>query len=220
MTCSGRTVRRILPMQPKTRRLWAEQDRHQGDRKRLFTAVRGAVGGETVLYPGSFVDVAPSFVYPAVTYVDSDSRTPGFFADRDGVHEIIISEGGLRTAAVDFVHGDYQRDLGIAERSFDLLVSLYAGFVSEFCTDYLRVGGFLLVAPSHGDVAMASIDHRYELVGVVASRSGNYRIRTNNLDTYMVPRSPIEVSPAMLHDRGRGIAYTKSPFAYLFRRVS
>ncbi len=207
-------------MQPTTRRLWLEQDRHQGDRKRLFTALRSAVGGETVLYPGSFVDIAPSFVYPSVTYIDTDSRTPGFFADRDGVHEIIASEGGLQTATVHFIHADYQRDLGIAAQSFDLLVSLYAGFVSEFCTDCLRVGGLLLVAPSHGDVAMASIDRRYEPAGVVASRSGNYRIRTDNLGTYMVPRSPLEISSAVLHDRGRGISYTKSPFAYLFRRVA
>ena len=207
-------------MQAATRALWAEQDRHKGDRKRLFLAVRSVVGGERVLYPGSFVDIAPSFVYPSVTYVDNDRRAPGFFADGDGLHQIIVSEGGPPNPGMRFLHTDYRGHLELPERSFDLLVSLYVGFVSEYCTDYLMIGGFLLAAPSHGDVAMASIDKRYELAGVVTSQSNEYRVRADNLDTYLVPRSPVEITPAMLHQRGRGISYTKSPFAYLFRRVT
>lgn len=52
----------------------------------------------------------------------------------------------------------------------------YAGFISEPCTRYLRVGGDLLVTPSHGDGAMATFDPRYELSGVVVSRDGDYRV--------------------------------------------
>ena len=206
-------------MRATTHELWAEQDRHKGDRKRLFTAVRSAFGGDSVLYPGSFVDIAPSFVFPSVTYIDTDRRTPGFFGDEDTIVEIIANEGGPPTTRVRFIHGDYQEDLGLAAESFDLLVSLYAGFVSEHCTGYLRVGGTLLAAPSHGDVAMASIDRSYELVGVIESRSGTYRIGTGNLDSYLIPKSAIEITRPMLHERRRGISYTKSPFAYLFQRV-
>jgi hypothetical protein len=202
-----------------TRQLWEEQDRHEGDRKRLFSVVRGFVDGNAVIYPGSFVDIAPSFVFPSVTYIDTDKRTPRFFADEEGITEIIASEGGSPTAEVRFVRGDYQADLGLAPESFDLLVSLYAGFVSKHCTNYLRVGGILLAAPSHGDVAMASIDPRYRLISVIQSRSGNYRIKTTELDSYLVTKSAIAITPAMLHERGRGIAYTRSPFAYLFKRV-
>ena len=207
-------------MRVTTRQLWEKQDRHKGDRKRLFSAVREVVDGNHVIYPGSFVDIAPSFVFPSVTYIDTDKRTPTFFSDEDGITEIITSAGGSPTAEVRFIHGDYQTDLGLAPESFDLLVSLYAGFVSNHCTDYLRVGGILLAAPSHGDVAMASIDPRYRLVGVIESRSGNYRIKTTDLDSYLVPKSEIEITPAMLHERGRGIAYTRSPFGYLFQRVN
>ncbi|MEZ5217710.1 MAG: hypothetical protein R2715_14270 [Ilumatobacteraceae bacterium] len=51
---------------------------------RLFAAVAGFVEASRVLYPGSFVDVTASFVFPAVTYVDVDRRTAKFFADREG----------------------------------------------------------------------------------------------------------------------------------------
>lgn len=206
-------------MEQFTQRRWADQNRHEGDRLRLFSTVRDAVGGVRALYPGSFVDVAASAVYPEVTYVDLDKRTPRFFSDANGISDIIESMDGPRDHVIEFLHGDYRNELPLEDESFDLLVSLYAGFVSEHCTEYLRVGGTLLVGPSHGDAAMASIDNRYQLIGIVNSRSGSYNVSTNHLDTYLVPKKPIDITPDLLHGRGRGIAYTKSPFAYLFRRT-
>ena len=207
-------------MDDRTLAMWQKQDVHKGDRKRLFTTVKAAIGDGLVLYPGSYVDVAASMAFSSVTYVDVDKRAARFFEDIAGVSEIVVSEGGSTTATVNFVHDDYTTDLGLEPESFDLLVSLYAGFVSEACTDHLRIGGVLLVAPSHGDAAMASIDPRYELLGVVTSRSGDYRVRTDKLDTYLIPKAAVSITPQSLHERGRGIAYTKTPFAYLFTRTN
>lgn len=204
----------------RTQALWQKQDIHDGDRERLFTAVRAAVGDSVVLYPGSYVDVAVSMAFSTVTYVDLDQRAAQFFEDSAGVREIIGSRAGPRSVSVEFIHADYTNGLGLVPESFDLLVSLYAGFVSEACTRYLRVGGTLLVAPSHGDAAMASIDPRYELSGVVTSRSGDYRVKTDNLHTYLNPENPMTVTPEYLHKHQRGIPYTRSPFAYLFTRTS
>lgn len=207
-------------MQPHTAKLWAKQNAHEGDRKRLFTAVREHVGDGRVLYPGSYVDVAASCVFSDVVYVDMDRRANRFFEDVDGVREIIDAEGGPPAAQFEFIHSDYTADLGLEPASFDLLVSLYAGFISEACGDLLRVGGTLLVNPSHGDVAMASIDERFELSGVVTHRSGTYRARTEDLDSYLIPKKSIDLTVEFLHDHGRAIAYTKSVFAYLFTRVA
>jgi len=204
----------------QTRQLWEKQDRLVGDRTGLFSALADAVGVNTVLYPGSYVDISPSFIWPSVTYVDVDRRARRFFADADGIGELLaehnVSPG---THSVRFIASDYTDDLDIAECSFDLLVSLYAGFISEHCTRYLRVGGFLLVNPSHGDAAMASLDARYRLHGVVTSHSGRYSIHRDKLDTYLVPKQDVEVTIELLHETGRGVAYTKSPFAYLFERL-
>ena len=222
----------VGPMaKPKTLKLWADQDRHEGDRKRLFTAVSQAITAERVLYPGSFVDIAPSFVWPDVTYVDMDRRARSFFEDVEGVAEIIAkndpatagrlpTDGFSTKPVVSFIPGDYSQDLGLVEGSYDLLVSLYAGFISQHCTHYLRVGGMLLVNPSHGDAAMASIDSRYELRAVVESRPGQYRVRRDDLDTYLITKKPVEITIDLLQQSGRGVAYTKSPFAYMFERVA
>lgn len=165
-------------MRAKTAELWAEQNQHPGDRHRLFRAVADVVDAETVFYPGSWCDVAASFVWPSVTYVDIDRRAVRFFDDTDGVLEVIAAiDGAPGDADVRFIHADYTEQLPLETESFDLVVSLYAGPVSRHCTSYLRIGGALLVNTSHGDVALASIDSRYELSGVVMSRAGDYRGR-------------------------------------------
>lgn len=204
-----------------TRSLWEEQDRHRGDRLRLFAAVEELTGDTEVLYPGSFVDIAPSFVFDSVTYVDNDRRATRFFADRAGVDEIIARHRRRRTRAdFRFLSEDYRTDLDVADESIGLLVSLYAGFVSEHCTRYLRPGGWLLVNSSHGDAAMASISGEYRLSAVVNSRSGSYTITHNDLDSYLIPKRPTSITADLLHKTGRGIAYTKSPFAYVFMRTN
>jgi hypothetical protein len=207
-------------MRESTRRLWESQDRHPGDRLRLFTELARFTGPASVLYPGSFVDIAPSFVYDSVTYVDTDRRAARFFADTSGVDEIVSGNRHGRTPTQwRFIHADYRSDIDVMEQSVGVLVSLYAGFVSEHCTRYLRPEGWLLVNPSHGDVAMAAIDRRYRLAAVVNSRSGDYTISQRNLDSYLIPTRPTEITVDDLHARGRGIAYTKSAFAYLFQRI-
>jgi hypothetical protein len=205
-------------MKQLTRRLWEEQDRHPGDRLRLFESVADFIGNTPVLYPGSFVDIAASFVFDSVTYVDNDRRAARFFADPTGVDEIISRHRIQPTGANwRFIGSDYRTELDLADQSVGLLVSLYAGFVSEHCTRYLLPGGWLLVNPSHGDAAMASIDPRYRFAAAVNSRSGRYTITERDLDGYLIPKRPATVTAELLRETGRGIAYTRSPFAYLFQ---
>lgn len=208
-------------MLERTRQLWEKQHQLVGDRRRLFAAVADVVDVETVLYPGSYVDITPSLIWPSVTYVDIDRRADQFFTDGHGVQELLIENGneaGRRD--VRFVHSDYSHDLALDECSVDLLVSLYAGFISEHCAKYLRTGGILLVNPSHGDAAMAALDTRYQLYGALLSEAECYRIETDELDRYLVPKRDVDITIESLHESGRGVVYTKSPFAYLFQRVS
>lgn len=205
-------------MKPKTKALWEKQDQHKGDRWRLFQAVSAAVPAKRVLYAGSYVDVAPSFVYDDVTYADIDKRAAGFFTDTDGVKQIICDHGGNVNGHFAFEHRDY-RALDLEEASFDMLISLYAGFISEACGHLLRVGGVLLVNSSHGDAALAALDQRFELQAVVTSSGGRYRVTNQHLEGYMVPKKEQAITMDSVKAAGRGIAYTKTPFAYLFRRV-
>ena len=118
-----------------------------------------------------------------------------------------------------FIHADYGNALDVPDLSVGLLVSLYAGFASEHCTRYLRTGGWLLVNSSHGDAAMASIDPRYRLAAVVKAREGKYSISESDLHDYLIPKQPATITAESLHKAGRGVAYTRSAFAYLFQRT-
>jgi hypothetical protein len=54
----------------------------------------------------------------------------------------------------------------------------------------------------------------------VTSLSDRYAVDSRHLDTYLVPAGDVDVTKEHLHASGRGVAYTKSPFAYLFERVA
>jgi hypothetical protein len=150
----------------QTEALWAKQNQHEDDRLRLFRAIGRIVEATSVLYPGSYVDIAPSMAFATVTYVDVDNRAQRFFGDAAGVRDIVVCQPGAPSdPEIAFVHSGYTNALPLDEHSFDLLVSLYAGFISEHCTDHLKIGGTLLAKPSHGDAAMASVDPRYQLSG-------------------------------------------------------
>ena len=205
---------------PRTNAIWEKHNLHPGDREALFLAVSASFSVDTVLYPGSYVDIAPSFVFSDVTYVDTDSTAARFFADTNGVNGLVNRNRTITDPRTWlFVHADYTSDLGLPDGSFDLLVSLYAGFVSRACGRYLRPGGVLLVNSSHGDVAMASIDPQFQLAAVVNKRSGDYAVTEANLETYLIPKRDIAITEKTIEASGRGVPYTKSPFAYVFLRI-
>lgn len=207
-------------------RFHAEFDRHPDDRIRLFEAVGGVVDPESVLYAGSYVDIAPSVVFDDVEYVDIDKRAARFFEQEDDVRDLIARKReafGNRVPTRDdfrfrFQHRSYEEPLDI-DGSVQLLVSLYAGFISEHCTRYLAPGGWLLANDSHGDASMASLDSDYDLVAVVDSTGGGYRLNADDRESYLVPKRGEPPAVDGLHDTGRGFAYTRSPFAYLFQRT-
>ncbi len=204
-----------------------EFDRHPDDRVRLFAAVRELVPGgadAAVLYPGSYVDIGPSVWFDDVTYVDLDKRAARFFATTGQVADLVAAKRaavGRRQGdptGIAFHHADYADELPIEDGSIDLLVSLYAGFISEHCTRYVRPGGLLVANNSHGDASMASLDPANELVAVVRSVDGGYRATTADPDRDLRPKRGHHPTVDELHQLGRGIAYTRPAFAYVFRR--
>lgn len=200
-------------------RTYEDYERDRGDLSGMFSALAEAFTIGRVLYPGSYVHLTPSFIFPTVVYVDTDSRAKKFFADRSGIETLVNKRKQYEEPPrFTFHHADYTIALNEPDESFDLLVSLYAGFVSEACKRYLRLGGWLLANNSHGDASMASIDPDYELVAAIEHRSHRYRLVYKGLDTYFLPKRDVEVTSELLRSTGRGIGYTKPASAYVFRR--
>ena len=189
------------------------------ERLGLFTLMADRFSSRSALYPGSFTHVTPAFVYPSVCFVDTDRRAARFFADpavRDYVNErkVYAEEPSIR-----FHKADYELALAKTEESFDLLISQYAGFVSQHCKQYLKVGGLLLVNNSHGDANMARLDPDYELVGAIMRRGEQFRLVESDLAAYFVPKRDRTITREYLERTRRGVAFTRRAYAYAFRRV-
>jgi SAM-dependent methyltransferase len=196
---------------------WSEYCSSIGDRSALFAALADRWPVERALYPGSYVDLSPSTAIPSVTYVDADARAARFFAD----HDLVAEELSGRTrpgagAEVRFIAGDYTEPLDIPDGSVDLLVSLFTGPTWEACRRYLRPGGLLLANTSHGDASLAALDSSWSVVAAVHQRDGTYRVATDGLESYLVPKRAEAADAESIRSSGRGIGYTRSAFAYLF----
>lgn len=173
----------------------------------------------SALYPGSFVYMTPSFVFPVVTYIDTDKRAKAFFNDSSVFDYISQNKLYESEPVFSFYPEDYRKSTLKLEEEFDLLISQYTGFISHYCKAYLKVGGLLLVNNSHGDASMTSIDESYELKGVLNKRGIKYTFSDTNLDSYFIPKKEVIIIKEYLEQTGRGIGYTKSPTSYIFRKI-
>ena len=191
----------------------------QFERQDLFQIIADKFTVQRVLYPGSFVHITPSFVFPDVVYVDNDSQARQFFGD-PAIYEFIAQKKVYpQTAQVQYRFADYKNEFDEDANSFDLLISQYAGFVGQHCKKYLKIGGLFLTNNSHGDAGLAAIDSDYQLMAVFLLRKGQYQIRETNLDEYFVPKSPIQITKEYLEKLQKGIGYKKVGSAYLFRKI-
>jgi len=189
------------------------------ERLDLFQLLAEQYNIQSALYPGSFVHVTPSFVFPVTVYVDTDKRAKKFFELPDLMDFIAKRKFYPQSPEVTFHAADYRTAIGEHDESFDLLISQYAGFVSRHCKRYLRIKGLLLANNSHGDVSMASIDDDYVFKAVIIRRSGQHRISDQKLDTYLIPKKPIKITKEYLEQIQKGIGYKKTASSYLFQRV-
>ena len=196
---------------------YLDRDYEQVD---LWRLLRDRFGIGKAIYPGSYIQVSPSFIFPHVVYVDADKKAIKFFKGVSLIELVSARKEYPQEPKIVF-HGMDYRELIYGYRSqFDLLISQYAGFISDSCKPYLRKGGYLLVNNSHGDAGMASIDPDYQLVATVHRREGKYRLSTAALDDYFVPKKDIKVTRELLLERGKGVGYTKTAPLYLFQKVS
>ena len=196
---------------------YIDRDYEQVD---LFRLLKETFGIDRAIYPGSYVQISPSFVYSTVVFIDSDKKAKAFFSN-DSVTEYICERKEYSERPnISFYACDYRDPIDDLKGKFDLLLSQYAGFISDCCKEYLRVGGYLLVNNSHGDAGLASIDNDYTLVAAVIKSNGKYRISSSNLDKYFIPKKHIDVTREYLYKTGKGVGYRRTAPLYIFQRIA
>ena len=132
-----------------------------------FRLVGENFGCRRALYPGSYLHVTPSLVFPEVCYVDSVKGIAAALASPDLLEYLSGHREYSENPRIWCYEEDYARFDSEPHVSFDLLISLNAGFVSQACRSFLKPGGLLLANNGHYDAARAQVDPGYRLVGAL-----------------------------------------------------
>jgi hypothetical protein len=187
----------------------------------LFRELNKAFNIGKVFYPGSHVHISPSLIFSNVTYADSFRNTYKFFEDKETIDFIKKNKEYSGDAVIRFYQQDYNKPFKELDKEFDLLISQYAGFVGQAAKLHLKKGGLLVCNNSHGDATMASLDPDFDLVAVYKRQTDyKFSISEKNLEEYLKPKNGIEPTREQLMKSMRGIAYTKSPSGYVFKRIN
>ena len=80
------------------------------------------------------------------------------FSDSELLKYIEIHSETISKPIIKFHIADYREQIGEQLESFDLLISLSSGFVSQSCGSFLHKGGLLFVNNEHYDASMAYVD--------------------------------------------------------------
>jgi hypothetical protein len=123
-----------------------------------------------VLYPGSYVHITPSFLFPEVVYVDSYKKSKVTFADKNLSKLVNLLKFYDETPQIRFHLSDYRAEFGEKPSAFDLLISLSSGFISIACVKYLKQGGLFLADNEHNDASRAYISGKYEFLGSLEAK--------------------------------------------------
>lgn len=196
---------------------YMDRDYEQVD---LFRLLKIEYGIKKVVYPGSFIHISPSFIFSDVVYIDSDKKAKMYFQSKDLFQFVNTRKEYSEDPKITFFGGSYENHIEELELKFDLLISQYAGFISSACKDYLRIGGYLLVNNSHGDAGLASIDENYQLISTVHKTKGKYRVSSNSLEKYFIPKKDIMVTKELLFKTRTGVGYQHTAPLYIFKRIS
>lgn len=188
------------------------------DRKNLIKSLVERFTIKSALYPGSYIHITPSFLIPKVVYVDLDKKAKKFFAENAVYRFINDQKEYEEEASVNFYPSDYSKPFLKEELMVDLLISQYAGFISQSCKQYLKTGGILVANNSHGDAGVAFHDESFQLIAVANNRKGKWVISDKKLEEYFIPKKDFEVTKEYLLTLNRGLGYKKSAGVYIFRK--
>lgn len=191
----------------------------QSENLELFRLLKERFGLESAIYPGCFVHITPSLIFSKTAYIDSDKRVETFFKDSEVLDWVDTNKEYSDKAQIIAFQQDYSKKTPSEIGHYDLLISQYAGFVSQDCKHYLKSGGLLLANNSHADAGLAFLDTDYELIAVMNRNNGKWSFNEDDLAEYFIPKKGNHPPKSELLSTMRGIGYKKTAPNYIFKKI-
>ena len=192
------------------------------ERAGLFKALKERYDCNEALYPGSSVHITPSLYYPHVVYVDQSTTAAEFFSDMDGIQAYVRRNKHYKQRAyISFIAQDYTVPLPLPKGGFDLLISLYAGGVSQACKEYLKIGGILVTNDHQNDVDGVMNYTGFKLIAMVKYSGGKYRFLDEDGDIHLAAVRKRKKRKDFLQTTSQGFAYREDIDVYfIFERCA
>jgi hypothetical protein len=190
-----------------------------------FLVINKKFSSRKVLYAGSWIHVTPSLVFPYVVYVDLFSKMEKFFTNSELLGYIKKHTQYRTKPRLDFHQSDYQKKFGEKEASFDLLLSLSSGFVSQACASYLKKDGLLLANNEHYDASMAYTDPRFKVIGVFKTPN-NLTQSEEEIENYFITTKGTPITLEIVEEDSKRspsrakYKLEKNAPLYLFQKIS
>ena len=170
---------------------------HNLDLLGVFSAVRDLIGVQRVVYPGSYVHLTPSLVFPHVCYVDSVKGFGAAMQSGDVVPWLDAHKEYSDPVELTAIETAYNRIPSTLHAGFGLMISLNAGAISQECKSLLSPGAHLLANDGHYDAARAHVDADYTLVAAF-SADGACEMGEEALRAYFISKQGQPLTREML----------------------
>lgn len=100
---------------------------------------------------------------------------------------------------IEFHQADYRGSFREEKASFDLLISLSSGLVSQACGAYLKKGGVLFADNEHYDAIKAYTDLGFKLIGVFKTTE-KYIEAEDSIHSYFVTTKGKQITLEMVNE--------------------
>jgi hypothetical protein len=189
------------------------------ERAKLFELIKDEYGCTTALYPGSSIHITPSFYFQHTVYVDISERAREFFGDIEGVRKFVEGSRQYRqNPYIQFINSDYTKPLPLREKSFDLLISLYAPAITASCSRFVRKGGLILTNNHLGDAAAAAADEGMELQALIRRKGKKYEIGKPD-ERILREAGCHDVQTGNIRRTNTGIEYRDTELYYVLKKI-
>jgi hypothetical protein len=189
------------------------------ERAGLFKLLKEQYNCGTVLYPGCSIHITPSFYFQHVVYVDISVEAKSFFADNQNVLSIVNSNKKYKQSAyIQFIQGDYTKELPLRENNYDLLLSIYAGGITRDCNKYVRSGGIIVSNNHQNDAKQALEDPSVRLEALIRRRGETYQIENVTGEGLLKALQEHSMSKKGMRNSNSGIKYVDNECYFVFRK--
>ncbi|NLT96305.1 MAG: class I SAM-dependent methyltransferase [Clostridia bacterium] len=189
------------------------------DRSGLFRLIKEEYGCDTVLYPGCSIHITPSFYFQHVVYIDISEKAKEFFQDKQNVQSFVNSNKKYKQSAyIQFIHGDYTKELPLREKNYNLLLSIYAGDIIKSCNKNIKPGGIIVSNNHHNDAQDALENSAVRLEALIRRKGKIYQIENLTSEKILKKLKEHGKPQKSMRNSSSGLEYVDNEYYFVFRK--